>query len=195
MRLLIAALALVCGAALAASIGQPAPDFSLKDVTGRSVKLADYRGRYVVLEWVNPECPYVQKHYGSRNMQALQRDYTGQNVAWLSIDSTNADHAEYYAPDKLAGWMQRMGGSPTATLLDPTGTVGRAYGARTTPQLFIVDPKGALIYAGAIDDTRSTDPDDVKTAKNYVRAALGEALAGRAVADASTRSYGCSIKY
>lgn len=195
MKLLIAALALVSGSALAATIGQPAPEFSLKDVSGHSVKLSDYRGRYVVLEWVNPECPYVQKHYGSRNMQTLQHDYTAQNVAWLTIDSTNADHSEYYAPDRFAGWMKRMGGTPTATLLDPTGTVGRAYGARTTPHMFIVDPKGALIYAGGIDDTRSSDPDDVKTAKNYVRAAMGEALAGQPVTDASTRPYGCSIKY
>ena len=195
MKMLIAALALVSTAALAAAVRQPAPDFALKDVSGRTVKLSDYRGRYVVLEWVNPECPYVQKHYGSGNMQGLQRDYTAKNVAWLTIDSTNTDHSEYYAPEKLAGWMRRMGGAPTATLLDPTGTVGRAYGARTTPHLFIVDPKGELIYAGGIDDRRSTDPDDVKTARNYVRAAMGEALAGRPVAEASTRPYGCSIKY
>jgi len=195
MKTLIAALALVSTAALAAAVRQPAPDFALKDVSGRTVKLSDYRGRYVVLEWVNPECPYVQKHYGSGNMQGLQRDYTAKNVAWLTIDSTNTDHSEYYAPGKLAGWMRRMGGAPTATLLDPTGTVGRAYGARTTPHLFIVDPKGELIYAGGIDDRRSTDPDDVKTARNYVRAAMGEALAGRPVAEASTRPYGCSIKY
>ena len=195
MKMLIAALALVSTAALAAAVRQPAPDFALKDVSGRTVKLSDYRGRYVVLEWVNPECPYVQKHYGSRNMQGLQRDYTARNVAWLTIDSTHADHSEYYAPDRLAAWMKRMGGTPTATLLDPTGTVGRSYGARTTPHMFIVDPKGELIYAGGIDDTRSSDPDDVKTAKNYVRAAMGDALAGRPVAEASTRPYGCSIKY
>lgn len=195
MRPLFAALAFVSTAALAASVGQPAPDFTLSDVSGKSVKLSDYRGKYVVLEWVNPECPYVEKHYGSANMQRLQKEYTAKDVVWLSINSTNADHYEYYAPPKMAGWMKQMNAAPSATLLDPSGKVGRAYEARTTPHMYIVDPKGQLVYAGGIDDKRSTRQEDVKTAKNYVRAAMGELLAGKPVSDASTRPYGCSIKY
>jgi hypothetical protein len=195
MRPLFAALAFVSTTALAASVGQPAPEFTLSDVSGKSVKLSDYRGKYVVLEWVNPECPYVEKHYGSANMQRLQKEYTAKDVVWLSINSTNAGHYEYYAPPKMAGWMKEMRAAPSATLLDPSGTVGRAYEARTTPHMYIVDPKGQLVYAGGIDDKRSTRQEDVKTAKNYVRAAMGELLAGKPVSDASTRPYGCSIKY
>jgi len=195
MRTLIAALAFASTGALAATVGQPAPDFTLDDVAGKPVKLSDYRGKYVVLEWVNPECPYVEKHYGSANMQGLQKEYTAKDVVWLTINSTNAGHYEYYPPQKMAGWMKQMNGAPSATLLDPAGTVGRAYGARTTPHMYIVDPQGRLVYAGGIDDKRSTNPADVKTAKNYVRAAMGEVLAGKPVSDANTRPYGCSIKY
>jgi len=195
MRTLIAALAFASTAALAATVGQPAPNFTLDDVSGKPVKLSDYRGKYVVLEWVNPECPYVEKHYGSANMQGLQKEYTAKNVVWLTINSTNAGHYEYYPPQKMAGWMKQMNGAPSATLLDPTGQVGRAYEARTTPHMYIVDPQGRLVYAGGIDDKRSTNPADVKTAKNYVRAAMGEVLAGKSISDANTRPYGCSIKY
>jgi peroxiredoxin len=196
MKVLIAALALVSTTSLAATVGKPAPDFSLADVSGKSVKLSDYRGKYVVLEWVNPDCPSVQKHYDSANMQGLQKEFGAkQNVVWLTINSTNADHSEYYPPQKLAGWMKQMNAAPSATLLDPTGKVGRAYDARTTPHMYIVDPQGRLVYAGGIDDKRSTRQEDVKTAKNYVRAAMGEVLAGKSVSDANTRPYGCSIKY
>ena len=196
MKVLFAALALVSTAALAADVGKPAPEFALADVSGKTVKLSDYRGKYVVLEWVNPECPYVQKHYDSANMQRLQKEYGAkQNVVWLTINSTNADHSEYYPPQRLAGWMKQMNAGASATLLDPTGKVGRAYEARTTPHMYIVDPQGQLVYAGGIDDKRSTRQEDVKTAKNYVRAAMGELLAGKSVSDANTRPYGCSIKY
>ena len=195
MRTLIAGLTFVATAALAATVGQPAPEFTLNDVAGKPVKLSDYRGKYVVLEWVNPECPYVEKHYGSANMQGLQKEYTAKDVAWLTINSTNAGHYEYYPPQRMAGWMKQMNGAPSATLLDPAGTVGRAYGARTTPHMYIVDPQGRLVYAGGIDDKRSTNPADVKTAKNYVRAAMGEVLAGKSISAASTQPYGCSIKY
>ena len=195
MRTLIAALAFTSSSALAGTVGQPAPDFTLNDVSGKPVKLSEYRGKVVVLEWVNPECPYVEKHYGSANMQRLQKEYTAKDVAWLTINSTNAGHYEYYPPQKMAGWMKQMNGAPSATLLDPAGTVGRAYGARTTPHMYIVDPQGRLVYAGGIDDKRSTNPADVKTAKNYVRAAMGEVLAGKSISAASTQPYGCSIKY
>jgi len=195
MKLLIAAILFAAGNALAGTVGQPAPDFALNDVGGKAVKLSDYRGSYVVLEWVNPECPYVQKHYGSANMQGLQKEFTAKKVVWLSINSTREGHYEYYPPEKMAGWMKQVGGAPSATLLDPTGKVGRAYEARTTPHMYIVDPKGVLVYAGGIDDRRSTSKEDVKGAKNYVRAALGEALAGKPITAAATTPYGCSIKY
>ncbi len=191
-------LALILFAALpaqAATVGAPAPDFALQSVAGAGVKLSQYRGKHVVLEWVNPECPYVRKHYGSANMQRLQKDYTARNVVWLSINSTRAGHAEHKPAAEMAAWMKQMNAAPSATLLDPKGEAGRAYGARTTPHMYIVDPKGVLVYAGGIDDKRSTDPEDVKTAKNYVRAALDELLAGKPVSQANTSPYGCSVKY
>jgi len=191
-------LALILFAALpvhAATIGARAPDFALQSVSGASVKLHQYRGKYVVLEWVNPECPYVRKHYGSANMQRLQNDYAARDVVWLTINSTRAGHAEYKLPAEMAAWMKQMNAASSATLLDPKGEAGRAYGARTTPHMYIVDPKGVLAYAGGIDDKRSTDPEDVKTAKNYVRAALDELLAGKPVTSANTSPYGCSVKY
>ena len=195
MKALFAALLFAAATAHAGTVGKPAPEFTLNDVSGKAVKLADFRGRYVVLEWVNPECPYVEKHYGSANMQGLQKDYTAQKVAWLTINSTREGHSEYYPPQKMAGWMKEMNAAPSATLLDPTGKVGRAYNARTTPHMYIIDPKGQLVYAGGIDDKRSTSQSDVKIAKNYVRAAMGEALAGKPISSASTSPYGCSIKY
>jgi alkyl hydroperoxide reductase subunit AhpC len=188
-------LAFVAGVAGASTVGQAAPDFTLKDTSGKSVKLSDFRGRHVVLEWVNPECPYVQKHYETGNMQGLQKDYTSKNTVWLTINSTREGHGEYKAPPVMADWMKSMKAASTATLLDPDDKVGRAYDARTTPHMYIVDPNGQLVYAGAIDDKRSTNRADVKTAKNFVRAAMTETLAGKPVTTASTTAYGCTIKY
>jgi hypothetical protein len=179
----------------AAVVGQLAPAFSAPDTTGATRSLADYKGKYVVLEWVNFECPFVGKHYGSGHMQKLQKEYTGKGVVWLSINSSAAGQQGYYAADKVNALVAQKGASPTAYLLDTAGTIGRAYGAKTTPHMFIVDPRGTLIYAGGIDDTPSTDQADIKTAKNYVQAALDEALAGKPVTTASTQSYGCSVKY
>lgn len=195
MKRLLALLLLAALPAHAATVGAPAPDFALENVASGTVQLSQYRGKTVVLEWVNPECPYVRKHYGSANMQRLQKDATARGVVWLAINSTRAGHAEYKAPAEMAGWMKQMNGAATATLLDPKGEAGKAYGARTTPHMYIVDPKGMLAYAGGIDDKRSTDPEDVKIAKNYVRAALDELLAGKAVSQPSTQPYGCSVKY
>ncbi len=191
-----AALAIAASSAHAAvDAGQSAPDFSLPDTAGKAVKLSDFRGRWVVLEWVNPDCPYVQKHYRSANMPGLQKEFAARNVAWLAINSTRNGHPEYKTPQQMEAWMKQAGGAPTATLIDGDSRVGRLYAARTTPQMWVVDPKGQVVYTGAIDDKRSTDPADVKTAKNYVRAALGEALAGKAVSTASSSPYGCSVKY
>ena len=195
MKILLAALLFAAGSALAGTVGQPAPEFTLADVSGKPVKLSDFRGRYVVLEWVNPECPYVEKHYGSANMQGLQKEFTSKNSVWLAINSTREGHYEYYPPQKMAGWMKEVGGAPSATLLDPTGKVGRAYQARTTPHMYVIDPQGKLIYAGAIDDSRWASQSETKNAKNHVRAALGEAMAGKQVSVAATSPYGCSVKY
>jgi peroxiredoxin len=189
------ALALAAPCALAANVGQPAPEFSLPDVSGKTVSLSGHRGRFVVLEWVNPGCPYVRKHYDSANMPRLQKEFGAREVVWLAINSTNPGHYDFLPPQKLQAWMRQNGALPAATLMDTDGKVGRLYGARTTPHMYIIDPKGELIYAGAIDDKRSTNPEDVKTAKNHVRAALGEALAGKPVSTPSTAPYGCTVKY
>ena len=183
------------GAALAVVSGAAAPGFSVTDTSGKAVQLADYKGKYVVLEWTNPECPFVRKHYSSGNMQALQKEWGARDVAWLTINSTNATHSEFKSPRQMSDWMKAHGASPLATLLDSTSDIGRAYGARTTPHMFVVDPAGKVIYAGAIDDKRSANPADAKSANNYVRAALTEAISGKAVTVGSTTPYGCSVKY
>jgi hypothetical protein len=193
---IIAALALVTAHAAAANApGAAAPEFTITDTAGKAVKLADYRGKYVVLEWTNPECPFVRKHYDSGNMQGLQKEWGAKEVVWLAVNSTNQSHSEYKTPAQMGGWMRAQGAAPAATLLDATSATGRAYAAKTTPHMFVVDPAGKVIYAGAIDDKRSANPADAKTANNYVRAALSEALAGKPVTVASTTPYGCSVKY
>jgi cytochrome oxidase Cu insertion factor (SCO1/SenC/PrrC family) len=181
--------------ALAALPGAAAPDFTVADTAGKPVKLADYRGKFVVLEWTNPECPFVRKHYSSQNMQGLQKEWSAKDVVWLTINSTNASHSEYKKPDEMASWMRAQGAAPKATLIDGTSTTARAYGAKNTPHMFVIDPAGKLVYDGAIDDKRSTDPADVKIAHNYIRAALTEATAGKPVTTASTTPYGCTMKY
>ena len=175
--------------------GTEAPAFTLQDLGGRPVQLESLRGRYVVLEWNNPSCPFVRKHYDSGNMQSLQKRYTGDGGAWLTINSTASTHPEFRKLAEMAAWMTEQGGTPTAVLLDPDGKVGRAYDARATPHMFVIDPRGVLIYAGAIDDKRSTNLADTKTAKNYVVAALADARAGRPVGIGHTQAYGCTIKY
>ena len=192
---LAAVLAVAANAALAVSNGAPAPAFTISDTAGKPVKLADYRGRYVVLEWTNPECPFVRAHYSSGSMQALQKEWGGRQVVWLSINSTNRSHGEFKTPGQMREWMTAQGAAPAATLIDETSGTARAYDARTTPHMFVVDPAGNLIYQGAIDDKRSANPADAKTANNYVRAALTEALAGKPVSVANTPPYGCSLKY
>lgn len=186
---------LAAGAAMAASVGQAAPAFSAVDAGGKPVSLADFQGKTVVLEWVNPECPYVRKHYDSANMQATQKAATGKGVVWLSVNSTHPSHYDFKKPAEMNAWMQKQGAVPSATLMDREGRIGRAYGARTTPHMYVIDAKGTLVYAGGIDDRPSANPADVKGAKNYVNAALGDVLAGKPVAQPVTRAYGCSVKY
>ena len=196
MLLVTAALALAANSAFAvATVGQPAPAFTVQDSSGKTVSLANFKGKLVVLEWVNPGCPYVVKHYGSANMQGTQKDATTKGVVWLAVNSTSADHGDYKAPAAMAQWMQGHKAAASTTLMDTDGKVGRAYGARTTPHLYIVDPKGLLVYAGGIDNKPSINPADIPGATNHVKVALGEALAGKAISQATTRPYGCSVKY
>jgi peroxiredoxin len=193
------AIALAALAPLAAhaapSVGQAAPDFTLKDASGKSVKLSDFKGKHVVLEWTNPGCPYVRKHYNSGNMPATQQDAVAKGVVWLSINSTEKDSSDYMEPAALVAWKKERKAAPTAVLMDEEGTVGRAYGARTTPHMYIVDPQGRLVYAGGIDSIPSSSAADIPKATNYVKQALSESLSGKPISAATTRPYGCSIKY
>ena len=182
-------------AATAATVGQPAPAFTAVDTSGKTVSLADFKGRHVVLEWVNPGCPYVQKHYSSANMQGTQKEAAAKGVVWQAVNSTTTEHGDYKAPAAMAKWMQGQQAAAAATLMDVEGKVGRAYGARTTPHLYIVDPKGMLVYAGGIDNKPTANPADVAGATNHVKVALAETLAGKPVTQATTRPYGCSVKY
>ena len=191
----LGAIVLASAAQAAPAVGQNAPDFSLKDAAGKSVRLSDFRGRHVVLEWTNPGCPYVKKHYDSGNMPVTQKDAVDNGVVWLSINSTEKASYEYMEPARVVAWQAERKARPSALLLDEDGTTGKAYGARTTPHMYIVDPQGRLIYAGGIDSIPSSDPSDIRKAVNYVRQGLHEALAGKPLSAATTRPYGCSIKY
>ena len=157
--------------------------------------IRDSKGKFVVLEWTNPECPFVRKHYTSDNMQALQKEWGAKDVVWLSVNSTSRSSSEFKTGAEMNAWMSAKGAAQKAILIDQDSAAGRAYVARTTPQMFVIDPSGTIIYGGAIDDKRSANPADVKGANNYVRAALTEALAGKPVTVASTTPYGCSVKY
>ena len=179
----------------AATVGQPAPDFTLTDATGKPVRLSDFKGKHVVLEWTNPGCPFVRKHYDSGNMPATQKDATGKNVVWLSINSTEKASSDYLEPARLSAWLAERKAVPTAVLMDEEGTVGKSYGARTTPHMYIVNPQGVLVYAGGIDSIPSARPADIEKATNYVKVGLAEALAGKPISAATTAPYGCSIKY
>jgi hypothetical protein len=197
--LFAAALGAACGAtaqAKVAEVGQPAPDFTLTDINGNTHSLAEYKGKIVVLEWVNPECPFVQKHYNKTgNIPRLQKTYTGEGVIWLSINSAAPGKQGDYAPAQVKAWLQQVGADPTGYFRDPSGTVGHLYGARNTPHIFIINRDGTLVYAGGIDSIASADPEDIARATNYVTAAMSDLVAGRPVAHANTRPYGCSVKY
>lgn len=181
--------------ATAPKVDQPAPAFTLKDSGGKEHALADFQGKYVVLEWVNFDCPFVRKHYKSGNMQAMQKSMTEQGVVWLSICSSAPGKQGYFEGEELTGRLAEEKAVPTAYLIDSDGTVGKRYEAKTTPQMFLISPEGTLLYAGAIDDKPSTDVKDVEKAKNYVKAAYDAATAGKAAPTKSTKPYGCSVKY
>jgi peroxiredoxin len=178
-----------------ASVGAPAPTFTLTDAGGKTYSLTDFKGKYVVLEWVNFGCPFVRKHYDSGNMQKLQKFYTGKGVAWLSICSSAPGKQGYFEGKQLTERIAREKSMATAYLVDKEGTVGQAYGAKTTPHMFIINPQGTLVYAGGIDDRPSTNREDIKGAVNYVREALDAALSGKPVKVSASRPYGCSVKY
>jgi peroxiredoxin len=178
-----------------AKVGEPAPAFSALDIAGKTVRLGDYAGKTVVLEWTNDGCPFVGKHYNSGNMQALQQKYTAAGVVWLTIASSAPGEQGYVTPAEARADLARWHATPTDYLLDPDGDVGRLYDARATPNMVVIDPTGRIVYMGAIDDRPSTRLADAKTAHNYVVAALDAVAAGQPVAITSTRAYGCSIKY
>lgn len=179
----------------AAIVGQTAPDFTATDTHGAAIKLSDFKGKTVVLEWTNHECPFVKKHYESGNMQALQKEATEKGVIWLSIVSSAPEKQGHTTAEDANKIVKESGASPTAKILDESGSIGKLYGAKTTPHMFIVNKEGVLAYAGAIDDNTSPDPAATKTAKNYVRGALNELAAEKPVTTASTNPYGCGVKY
>lgn len=175
--------------------GKAAPAFEVKDANGKVQKLADYKGKWVVLEWFNKDCPFVKKHYGSNNMQKIQKTYTDKGVVWLTVNSS-AKGKQGFADGKQAlADAKERNASPSAILLDSEGTVGKAYGAKTTPHMFVINPAQEIAYAGAIDDNDSSDPKVIEKSQNYVAAALDAGMAGKPIATASSRPYGCGVKY
>lgn len=174
--------------------GQAAPAFTLTDMNGASVSLSDFAGKTVVLEWINPGCPFVRKFYDEQHMPAFQKAAAGMGVVWLAINSTNPSHGDYLTPEATRDWAAKHGFAAT-WLLDPEGTAGKAYGARTTPHMFIINPQGIIVYQGAIDSVRDAKPSSIDGATQYVMDALKAMAAGQEVPDAQTRPYGCSVKY
>lgn len=182
-------------AAFAARVGDAAPAFTASDTNGHQQTLDQYKGKFVVLEWTNQGCPYTQKHYTSGNMQKLQKDWTAKGVVWLSVISSAPGQQGYVTADQENDYLKKVGATPTAVLLDPKGDLGHVYGAKTTPHMFIINPQGTLIYEGGIDDKPTADAGDIAGAKNYVAAALTEAMSGKSVSVPTSRPYGCSVKY
>lgn len=175
--------------------GEPAPAFTLTSSSGQKVSLSDYRGKFVVLEWLNHGCPYVKKHYKSGNMQALQKRYTEKGVVWLSIISSAPGKQGHGSPEETEAQRRDKGSIANAVLIDESGEVGKAYGAKATPHMYAITPEGTVAYAGAIDDRPTTDLEDVEGARNYVAEAMDALLAGKPVATSATKAYGCSVKY
>jgi peroxiredoxin len=179
----------------AAKVGQAAPDFTATASNGKTFRLGDYHGKYVVLEWHNNGCPYVGKHYKSGNMQRLQKEWTGKNVVWFTILSSAPGKQGYVTASEENAYLAKMQAAPTAALLDPNGEIGHLYDAKTSPQMVVINPEGIVIYDGAIDDKPTTDLSDIPAATNYVSLALEQAMTGKQVGMPSTRPYGCSVKY
>jgi peroxiredoxin len=196
--LLTAITTLAAGALYAADIppvGSAAPDFSAPDANGKTQSLSEFKGKYVVLEWFNPECPFVKKHYGSDNMQKLQAEYTGKGVVWLTIDSNAPGTEGNITADQAKKIMDSWKTKQTALLLDPESKIAKLYGAKNTPNMVIIGPDGKIVYEGAIDSKATPNPADIPTSTNYVKAALDQAMSGKPISNAQTRPYGCSVKY
>lgn len=195
----IAALAVIASCAetdtMAQVVGTAAPAFKLTDANGKAVSLADFKGKTVVLEWNNPECPFVKKHYGSSNMQKTQAAAARDGVVWLTVNSSAPGNQGHMNGSQAKAFVASAGAKPSAYLLDPNGTVGKSYGAKTTPHMYIVNRTGQLVYAGGIDDKPTANPADIKGARNHVLAALAEIKAGKAVSVPTSKPYGCSVKY
>jgi peroxiredoxin len=192
------ALALVlapCAATAQAVVGSPAPAFTATDSHGQSHSLDQYRGKYVVLEWHNQGCPYTKKHYESGNMQSLQKEWTAKGVAWFTVISSARGEQGYVTDAEENAYLAQMHADPTAVLMDAGGKLGHLYGAKTTPEMYVIDPNGKLVYEGAIDDRPTPDTSDIKGADNYLSDALTESMAGKPVLKSYTRPYGCSVKY
>jgi peroxiredoxin len=198
-KLLLTALTCLASTSLFAAdspaVGNAAPDFSVSDSKGKTQSVSQYKGKYVVLEWFNPDCPFVKKHYGSGNMQKLQEEFTGKGVVWLSVDSSASGKEGNLTAEQAEKKMAELKMHSSALLLDQDGKAGQAYGAKNTPHMFVINPDGKLIYAGAIDSKATPNPADIPTSTNYVKAALDESMAGKAVTTSSSRPYGCSVKY
>ncbi len=196
MTLAFTALAILAAPAAAAPVvGQPAPNFKLADTNGKPVTLSDFRGKTVVLEWNNPECPFVKKHYGSGNMQKAQAAAARDGVVWLTINSSAPGKQGHMSGGQAKSFVAQAGARPAAYLLDPRGVVGKVYDAKTTPHMYIVNKAGTLVYAGGIDNKPTPNPADVNGARNHVLAALSELKAGKPVSVTTSRTYGCSVKY
>ncbi|APB33200.1 peroxiredoxin [Gloeomargarita lithophora Alchichica-D10] len=191
----IAVSTLTVNTSAAVRVGNPAPDFTAKTSTGQTVRLSDHKGKVVVLEWTNHECPFVVKHYGTGNMQKLQQEAKAKGVVWLSVVSSAPGQQGFVTADQANGVVKDKKATPTAVLLDPDGSLGKMYNARTTPHMFVIDKSGKLQYMGAIDDAPSLADQDVSKANNYVRTALGQVMVGQPVTTSTTQPYGCSVKY
>ncbi len=192
---ILATVFLTAAGAYAVRVGEPAPDFTGTDSNGKTQSLSAYKGKYVVLEWSNRDCPYTRKHYSGGNMQSLQKEWTAKGVVWLTILSSAPGEQGYVTAGEENAQLAKVHAAPTAAILDPKGVIGHEYDAKTTPHMFVIDPSGKVIYAGAIDDHPTPDISDIRVSKNYVSDALSEAMAGGAVATSYTRPYGCSVKY
>ena len=192
----LSAVFLIAGLAAAqATLDKPAPNFTGQGSDGKMYTLADYRGKFVVLQWYNRDCPFIHKHYDSGNMQKLQDIYGKKGVIWFEILSSAPGKEGYMTAAEAQENRGKSGTKSIATLVDPEGTIGKLYAAKSTPHMFVIDPKGILIYQGAIDDHATADASDIPSSKNYVVAALDEAMAGKPVSNPSTRPYGCGVKY
>jgi peroxiredoxin len=198
-KLITALLTIAASTALLAAdspaVGTNAPDFSLTDSKGKTQTVSQYKGKYVVLEWFNPECPFVKKHYGSGNMQKLQAEFTGKGVVWLTVDSNAPGKEGHLTAEQANAKITEWKAQQSAFVLDPDGKAGQSYGAKNTPHMFVINPDGKIVYEGAIDSKATPNPADISSSTNYVKVALDESLAGKTVSNPNTKPYGCSVKY